>query len=139
MKDFTLMDCIHWGILKNTKNGMKTNSTIWNTSTCQNKEEKQTTFLNINIPYWTFFLSYKLFVVTLTLGSQSRQGFAKGRAKRKTRECGRLWEWTLTLPKWTPMLGIGVPVDSWIFRERLQGSKALTLRRSLYHWKAMET
>ncbi len=34
-------------------------------------------------------------------------------------------------PKWTLMLGVGVPVDSWIFRERLQKSKPIALM-SLY-------
>jgi hypothetical protein len=51
-------------------------------------------------------------VVTLALGSRPRQGFVRGRAKRETQECGRVWEWTLTLPselpcwelesRWTP-------------------------------------
>ncbi len=63
MKDFTSMDHIHWRILKNTKNGMRMYLTIWNTSTCQNKLKKQTTFLNKKIPYWTFSPSYKLFIL----------------------------------------------------------------------------
>jgi hypothetical protein len=41
--------------------------------------------------------------------------------------------------KWIPMLGVGVPVDSQVFRERLQGSKPIALKNSLYHWKAIET
>jgi hypothetical protein len=41
-------------------------------------------------------------------------------------------------PKWAPMLGVGIPVDSRTFRERLQRSKHLTLGNYLYHWKAME-
>ncbi len=40
-------------------------------------------------------------------------------------------------PKWTPMLGVGVPTDSRIFRERLQGSKPIALKSSLYHWKKL--
>jgi hypothetical protein len=43
-----------------------------------------------------------LSVVTLTLGSQPKQGFTKVRAKRGARECGRVWEWTLTLPNELP-------------------------------------
>jgi hypothetical protein len=31
-------------------------------------------------------------------------------------------------PKWAPTLGIGVPMDFWIFKERLQGSKLIGLR-----------
>jgi hypothetical protein len=41
-------------------------------------------------------------------------------------------------PKWTPILGVGVPVDSRTFRERLQGSKHFALRSALYHWKAIQ-
>jgi hypothetical protein len=44
------------------------------------------------------FLGMGILVATLTLGSQPRQGFAKVRAKRRARECGRVWEWTFTLP-----------------------------------------
>jgi hypothetical protein len=42
-------------------------------------------------------------------------------------------------PKWTPMLGIGIPMNSRIFREQLQGSKPISLKKSLYHWKDIET
>jgi hypothetical protein len=42
-------------------------------------------------------------------------------------------------PKATPTLGDGIPVDSWNFRKRLQGSKLNGLGRSLYHWKALGT
>jgi hypothetical protein len=40
-------------------------------------------------------------------------------------------------PKWTPTLGVGVPMDSWIFKGWLQGSKHIILGNSLYHWKAL--
>jgi len=36
-------------------------------------------------------------------------------------------------PKGTPTLGVGVLVDSQIFRRRLQGEKLDGLRSSLYH------
>jgi hypothetical protein len=39
----------------------------------------------------------------------------------------------LYTPKGTPTLGVGVSADSRIFRERLQGSKFIGLRHSLYH------
>jgi hypothetical protein len=42
-------------------------------------------------------------------------------------------------PKGTPTLGVGVQMDSQIFREQLQGSKFIGLRRSLYDWKALGT
>jgi hypothetical protein len=42
-------------------------------------------------------------------------------------------------PKGTPTLGVGVLVDSQMFRERLQGSRPNGLRSSLYHWKEIET
>jgi hypothetical protein len=37
------------------------------------------------------------------------------------------------IPKGTPTLGVGVPVDSRMFREQSQGSKPNGLRSSLYH------
>jgi hypothetical protein len=42
-------------------------------------------------------------VATLALGSRPRQGLARTRAKREARECGRVWEWTLTLPNELPL------------------------------------
>jgi hypothetical protein len=39
-------------------------------------------------------------VATLALGSRPRQGLARMRAKM---ECGRVWEWTLTLPRQFPL------------------------------------
>jgi hypothetical protein len=43
------------------------------------------------------------------------------------------------IPKGTPTLGVGIPVDSQICKEQLQGSKRIALRHSLYHWKALGT
>jgi hypothetical protein len=51
-------------------------------------------------------------------------------------ECERMNPHT---SKWAPIVGIGVPMDSWIFREQLQGSKPIALRSSLYHWESIET
>jgi len=42
-------------------------------------------------------------------------------------------------PKWTPMLGVGVPVDSWMFRKWLQRSKPNVSKSFSYHWKAIKT
>jgi hypothetical protein len=42
-------------------------------------------------------------------------------------------------PKWTPTLRVGVLMNSWIFKEQLQGSKPIGLPSSLYHWKALKT
>jgi hypothetical protein len=42
-------------------------------------------------------------------------------------------------PKWAPTLGVEVPADSQIFKERLQRSNPIALRSFLYHWKAIET
>jgi hypothetical protein len=41
-------------------------------------------------------------------------------APKSVRECEGI---NLHTPKVTPTLGVGVLVDSWMFRERLQGSK----------------
>ncbi len=41
-------------------------------------------------------------------------------------------------PKRASTLGVGVPMDSRMCRERLQGSKPKGSRSSLYHWKALD-
>jgi hypothetical protein len=43
------------------------------------------------------------------------------------------------IPKWTPILGVGVPMDSRFFRGWLQGWEPIGLNDFLYHWKAIET
>jgi hypothetical protein len=58
--------------------------------------------------------------------------YALGNAK----ECEGLDPHT---PKGTPILGVGVLMDSRMFRERLQGLKPNGLKNYLYHWKAIET
>jgi hypothetical protein len=42
-------------------------------------------------------------------------------------------------PKWIPILRIRIPMDSRIFRRRLQGSKLIGLKSSLFNWKALGT
>ncbi len=42
-------------------------------------------------------------------------------------------------PKWTLALGVVVLMDSQIFKGRLQGSKLIALKISLYHWKDLKT
>jgi hypothetical protein len=42
-------------------------------------------------------------------------------------------------PKWAPILGVGVSMDSWVFKEQLQGSKPIGLKGSLYHCKVLGT
>jgi hypothetical protein len=42
-------------------------------------------------------------------------------------------------PKWAPTLGIGVPMDSRIFKKWLRGSKPIGLKSSLYHCKDLGT
>jgi hypothetical protein len=41
--------------------------------------------------------------------------------------------------KWTPILGIGIPMKSQIFRNRFKRSKFIGLKISLYHWKSFKT
>jgi hypothetical protein len=53
-------------------------------------------------------------------------------APMSARECEGMNRHT---PKWAPILGVGVPMDFQIFRERLQGLKPIGLKISLYHWK----
>jgi hypothetical protein len=50
-------------------------------------------------------------------------------------ECERM---NLHAPKRIPTLGVGVLMDSRIFRVPFQGSKHIGLISSLYHWKDIE-
>jgi len=45
----------------------------------------------------------------------------------------------LHTPKGTPPLGVGVAVDSHMFKEQFQGSKLNGLKSSLCHWKSLGT
>jgi hypothetical protein len=51
-------------------------------------------------------------VTTLTLGSQPRQGFARLQAKRKPRSAKECEGMNPHTPTRTPILGVGVPMDS---------------------------
>jgi hypothetical protein len=76
---------------------------------------------------------YMYNVTTLTLGSWPRQRLAKVWGKSEAWESyfmllggwqyGRVWKLNLHTPKWTPTLGVGIPMDFWIFRKRLQGGQ----------------
>ncbi len=37
------------------------------------------------------------------------------------------------IPKWTPILGIGIVMDSQIFKENFEEPKLIRLKTSLYH------
>jgi len=55
---------------------------------------------------------------------------------RNVRECEGI---NLHTPKGAPTLGVGILVDSRIFKERLKGSKPNGLKSSSYHWKVLVT
>jgi hypothetical protein len=63
------------------------------------------------------------------------QGVGPREGPGNAREC----ENELSHSQVNPMLGLGVPVDSRNFRERLQRENPLSLWNSLYHWKATKT
>jgi hypothetical protein len=75
--------------------------------------------------------------VTLALGLRPRQGLAKVWAENETWESHFMfWEYEGMNPhtsKWTPTLGIRVPMNSQIFKEQFQGSKLIILKKKLYH------
>jgi hypothetical protein len=56
-------------------------------------------------------------------------------APRSVGECEGM---NLHIPKWVTILGVRVFMDSRIFEGRLQGSKFIWLKSSLYHWKALK-
>jgi len=43
------------------------------------------------------------------------------------------------IPKWIPTLGVGVPMESQMFREKFERSKLIELKTSLHHWKFIKT
>jgi len=57
-------------------------------------------------------------------------------APGSARECEKIDHHT---PKGTPTLGVGVLMDSQIFRGQFQGSKLNGLRSCLYQWKILGT
>jgi hypothetical protein len=85
------------------------------------------------------------YVATLALGSWPRQGVARLRAKKNTRESHHMLlgvpksvrEWTFTLPSEFPCWELEPQMDFRIFKVRLQGSKPIASKISLYHWKAI--
>jgi hypothetical protein len=95
----------------------------------------------------TFFFSFyylpnlfilRLDVMSLTLGSLPKQRHGKVHAKSATREshshfrsaseCEGMSPHTL---KWIPILGVGVLIKFWIFKEQFERSKLIGLRTSL--------
>jgi len=65
-------------------------------------------------------------VTTLVLGSWPRQEFAKVWVKSEvknhiscSRKCRRAWGMNPHTTRWIPILGVGLPMDSWIFRRQL--------------------
>ncbi len=82
-------------------------------------------------------------VATLALGLWPRQGLAKVRAKNEAQEShfmlSRVWE---SVKEWTPTLPSEFSLwelDFQIFKIRLQESKPIGLKNSLYHWKFLRT
>jgi len=65
---------------------------------------------------------------------QERSSRVTSYAPRTIGECEGMNPHT---PKQAPTLGVGVLMDSWIFKERLQGSKLILLTCFLYHWKVL--
>jgi hypothetical protein len=55
------------------------------------------------------------------------------RAKREAQESHFMLMGMQSSVKGTPILGVGVSVDSQIFKEKLQGSKLIGFRSFLYH------
>jgi hypothetical protein len=55
---------------------------------------------------------------------------------KSARECEGM---NLHTPKGAPTLGVGVSMESRIFKKRLQRSKPIVLKSSLYHWTTLGT
>ncbi len=70
------------------------------------------------------------------VAGQEKNPGVKLYALGSAREC---WGIDLHIPKGIPTLGVGVPVDFQMFKERLQRSNPNGLKFFLYHWKDIET
>jgi hypothetical protein len=57
------------------------------------------------------------YVATLALGSRLRQRLARLQAKREARSEGKCERMNPHTPKGASILGVGVPVDSQMFKE----------------------
>jgi len=91
---------------------------------CKGKKENIVEIIELSNLFKTWD---SLCVVNLALGLRLKQGFTTLRAKKEAREscrmlprsakeCERIDPHT---PKGTPTLGVGVPMDSQMFKERL--------------------
>jgi hypothetical protein len=70
----------------------------------------------------------RIFVATLALGSRQRQRLARAWAKKEARECGRVWELTLTLPNELPFWEL----ESWW---TLESSESDYRGQNPSHWR----
>jgi hypothetical protein len=88
----------------------------------------------MNLVYFILFICRN---PSLGLMTKARACKVAGQEKelRSERKCEGMNPHT---PKWAPTLGVRVPMDSRMFKKRLQGSKPIGLRKSLYHYKAIE-
>jgi len=82
-------------------------------------------------------------VMTLVLGSRPKQRHRKVRVRNATQksylhslECEGMNQ---HIPKWTIILGVGILMESWIFKEIFLGLKFIGSNSSLYHQKDPET
>jgi hypothetical protein len=81
-----------------------------------------------------------IYCCNLSLGFMTKVGACKGAGQEGSpRVTSHALGSVGFKPKGAPTLGVGVPVDSRIFREQLHGSKPNELKSSLYHWKAFGT
>jgi hypothetical protein len=81
-----------------------------------------------------------MIVTTLALGLRPRQRHRKVQAESATQEShSHFWSvrkcegMSPHIPKWTPTLGIKIPMESQIFKEQLEGLILIGLKTSLYH------
>jgi hypothetical protein len=90
------------------------------------------------------FVHFARFVIALALGSRPRQRCGKVQTGSATKshicipknvgECEGMNPHTR---KWTPILGVGVHMDSRIFKKYFEVSKFIGFNNSLYHWKSL--
>ncbi len=67
---------------------------------------------------------------------QTKSAAQESHSPRSVGECEGMSPHTR---KWAPILGVGVSMDSQIFKEQFQGSNFIGLKSYLYYWKSLET
>jgi hypothetical protein len=98
---------------------------------------------NLNHPIGCCFIVCHNPSLGLTIKARACKGVNRKGSSKVTshalRNVGKCEGMNLHTPKWAFTLGVKILMDFQIFKYRLQRSKPIGLKCSLYHWKALGT